>query len=40
LHQRIKQLALLNDLRIYELAKAVIEEALADKEKSKPSLNG
>jgi len=35
LHQRIKQLALLNDLRIYELANAVIEEALADKEKVK-----
>jgi hypothetical protein len=35
LHQRIKQLALLNDLCIYELANAVIEEALADKEKVK-----
>jgi len=35
LQQRIKQLALLKDQRIYELANAVIEEALADKEKVK-----
>lgn len=35
LHQRIKQLALLNDLRIYELANAIIEDTLSDKEKVK-----
>ncbi|MEM2968003.1 MAG: hypothetical protein QXP44_04410 [Candidatus Bathyarchaeia archaeon] len=35
LHQRIKQLALLNDLRIYELVNAIIEDALSDKEKVK-----
>lgn len=35
LHQRIKQLALLNDLRIYALANAILEDALSDKEKVK-----
>ena len=32
LHQRIRKLALLNDLRIYVLANAIIEEALGDEE--------
>jgi len=35
LHREIRKLALLNDLRIYELANAIIEEALKDKEKIK-----
>ena len=35
LHQRIRKLALLNDLRIYVLANAIIEEALEDEEKVK-----
>jgi hypothetical protein len=33
LHQQIRKLALLNDLRIYVLANAIIEEALGDEEK-------
>lgn len=33
LHKEIRTLALLNDLRIYELANAIIEEVLADQEK-------
>jgi hypothetical protein len=33
LHQRIRKLALLNDLRIYALANAIIEEALGDEER-------
>jgi len=33
LHQQIRKLALLNDLKIYVLANAVIEEALNDKER-------
>ena len=32
LHQRIRKLALLNDLRIYALANAIIEEMLNDEE--------
>ncbi len=35
LHQRIRQLALLNDLRIHVLVNAIIEEALGDEEKVK-----
>ena len=35
LHQRIRKLALLSDLRIYVLANAIIEEALGDEEKVK-----
>jgi hypothetical protein len=33
LHQQIRKLALLNDLRIYAVANAIIEEALRDEEK-------
>ncbi len=33
LHQRIRKLALLNDLRIYAVANAIIEEVLGDEEK-------
>ena len=33
LHQQLRKLALLNDLRIYVLANAVIEETLNDKER-------
>ena len=33
LHQRIRKLALLNDLRIYVLANAIIEETLNDQER-------
>jgi hypothetical protein len=33
LHQRIRKLALLNDLRIYAVANAIIEETLGDEEK-------
>jgi hypothetical protein len=33
LHQRIRKLALLNDLRIYVLANAIIEEVIRDEEK-------
>jgi len=35
LHQQIRKLALLNDLRIYVLANAIIEETLGDEEKIK-----
>jgi len=35
LHREIRKLALLNDLRIYELANAILEEALKDQEKVK-----
>lgn len=35
LHREIRKLALLNDLRIYELTNALLEEALQDKEKVK-----
>lgn len=35
LHREIRKLALLNDLRIYQLTNAIIEEALKDKEKIK-----
>jgi len=35
LHSELRKLALLNDLRIYELANALIEEALKDKEQVK-----
>ena len=33
LHQRLRKLALLNDLRIYVLANAIIEETLSDEER-------
>jgi hypothetical protein len=33
LHQQIRKLALLNDLRIYVLANALLEEALSDQER-------
>ena len=33
LHREIRKLALLNDLRIYVLANAILEEALKDREK-------
>jgi hypothetical protein len=33
LHLEIRKLALLNDLRIYELTNAIIEEALKDQER-------
>jgi hypothetical protein len=32
LHREIRKLALLNDLRIYELTNAIIEETLKDQE--------
>jgi hypothetical protein len=35
LHKEIRKLALLNDLRIYQLINAVIEEFLKDEEKVK-----
>jgi hypothetical protein len=35
LHQQIRKLAILNDLKIYVLANAIIEEALNDQEKTK-----
>ena len=35
LHGEIRRLALLNDLRIYELANAIIEEFLRDEERVK-----
>jgi hypothetical protein len=34
LHKQIRKLALLNDLRIYALANAIIEETLKDPEKT------
>jgi hypothetical protein len=33
LHQQIRKLALLNDLRIYVVANAIIEETLKDQER-------
>jgi len=33
LHREIRKLALLNDLRIYELVNAIIEDFLKDQEK-------
>jgi hypothetical protein len=33
LHQQIRKLALLNDLRIYVLANSIIEETLKDQER-------
>jgi len=33
LHREIRKYALLNDLRIYELTNAILEEALKDEEK-------
>jgi hypothetical protein len=33
LHREIRKLALLNDLRIYELTNAIIEEFLGDQER-------
>jgi hypothetical protein len=38
LHQQLRKLALLNDLRIYVLANAIIEETLGDEEKTKELL--
>ena len=35
LHREIRKLALLNDLRIYELANAIIENFLRDQERVK-----
>lgn len=35
LHMRIRKLALLNDLKIYVLANAIIEEFLKDEERVK-----
>jgi hypothetical protein len=35
LHQQIRKLALLNDLKIYMVANAIIEETLSDQEKIK-----
>jgi len=35
LHREIRKLALLNDMRIYELANAIIEEVVRDQEKMK-----
>jgi len=35
LHMEIRKLALLNDLRIYEVANAIIEEFLRDEERVK-----
>lgn len=39
LHREIKKSALLNDLRIYELVNAIIEDVLVDKEKMKLLIN-
>jgi hypothetical protein len=33
LHQKIRKLAILNDLKIYVLASAIIEDVLSDQEK-------
>jgi hypothetical protein len=38
LHQQLRKLALLNDMRIYVLANAIIEEILGDEEKVKALL--
>jgi len=35
LHRELRKLALLNDLRIYELANAMLEEFLKDEERVK-----
>ena len=35
LHREIRKLALLNDLRIYELTNAIIEEFLTDQQRVK-----
>jgi len=35
LHREVRRLALLNDLRIYELVNAMLEEALKEEEKIK-----
>jgi hypothetical protein len=35
LHRELRKYALLNDLRIYELTNAIIEEALRDEERVK-----
>jgi len=34
LHQKIRKLAILNDLKIYVLANAIIEDMLSDQEKT------
>ena len=34
LHQQIRKLAILNDLKIYVLANAIIEDVLSDQEKT------
>ena len=38
LHKQIRKLALLNDLRIYALANAIIEETLEDSERTNASV--
>ena len=40
LHQQIRKLALLNDLKIYVVANAIIEETLSDQEKIKALIKG
>jgi hypothetical protein len=35
LHREVRKLALLNDLRIYELVNGIVEEALKDSENMK-----
>ncbi len=35
LHRELRKLALLNDLRIYELANGIIEEFLKDEDRAK-----
>jgi hypothetical protein len=39
LHTEIRKLALLNDMHIYELANAIIEEAVRDQEQIKLLIN-
>lgn len=34
LHQQIRKLAILNDLKIYVLANAIIEDVISDQEKT------
>ncbi|MDH7564700.1 MAG: hypothetical protein QHH24_07505 [Candidatus Bathyarchaeota archaeon] len=38
LHRELRKLALLNDVRIYELTNAVLEEFLRDPEKAKAAV--
>jgi hypothetical protein len=39
-HREIRKIALLNDLRIYELANALLEESLREQEKIKALIKG